>query len=289
MTSGTATEVARVATCTERGVRPSNQDALCAKVATTAWGEVSMAIVCDGVGGLSWGELASSSVVRLFSEWFERDLPDWLGGHVLGGGIGLLGLRGVWEHLLGRANVELLSYGARHGGALGTTFTGVVCLDGRYLVGHVGDCRAYLVGADATRRLTEDQTLAQREAALGRMDERQALRSPHRSVLLQAVGSQGTLRPVFHQGHYQPGDLFVLASDGAWHLQGDDGIDRCFRPRRQAGEEALVQACEGVIAADLAGGERDNLTVVCLGPEWPVASDDDAAEDTAALLGRDGA
>lgn len=278
--------MARMASCTDKGTRaPANQDALCTKAIATSLGEASMAVVCDGVGGLALGEVASAHVVRTFSEWFERDLPTWAEAHVKQDQVGLLGLRGVWGRLLARANGELIAYGRAHGGGLGTTFTGVICIGGRYLVGHVGDCRAYLVGAARTERLTQDQTLAAREVALGHMDEREALASRRRSVLLQAVGAQaaGTLRPTFRQGSYGAGDLFVLASDGAWHLQGDAGIDHIFRPLRQADEGELSRACEGLCAWDMAQGERDNLSVACLGPEAPELMEADL-ESTAALL-----
>lgn len=260
--------MARVAWYTDAGVRgPTNQDALCAKVAATAMGEASMAVVCDGVGGLDRGEVASASVARLFSDWFDEDLALWLAQHAVGDQVGLLGLRGVWTRLLRRANAALELCGRKAGGLMGTTVTGVFCLGGRYLLGHVGDCRAYLVGACGTRRLTQDQTLAEREVSLGRMGEEEVRRSPQRSVLLQAVGTQASLEPVFHQGRYRRGELLVLASDGAWQLQGDGGIDRALRPLLGAGEGELSRACEGICRSDMQRGERDNLTIVCLGPD----------------------
>lgn len=274
--------MARVASYTDKGRRPSNQDALCVRVASTTLGEVSMAVVCDGVGGLSGGEVASATVVGRFADWFDRDLPRWLEGHLGEDQMAILGLRGVWQRLLRLANAELVTYGREHGGTVGTTFTGVACLGGRYLVGHVGDCRAYLVGDEGTRRLTDDQTLAAHEVALGRMDEAEAERSPKRTVLLQSIGTQPTVEPSFRQGAYQAGDLFVIASDGAWHLQGDAGIDRCFRTVRQADESVLAQRCRDLCEVDLQHGEGDNLSVACLGPEL-AAADLDATQATEAL------
>lgn len=261
--------MARVASYSDKGTYATrNQDALCVKVASTELGEACMAVVCDGVGGLSLGEVASASVARLFGDWFERDLGSWLEGHrLVGGEMGLLGLKGVWGRLLRRANAELGTYGRAHGGALGTTFTGVFCLNGQYLVAHVGDCRAYLAGEESTTRLTRDQTAATREVVLGRMSEDEAARSRLRSVLLQSVGTQPSLSPAFRLGAYDEGDLFVLASDGAWRLQTDAGIDRRFRPLRSATERELAVQCESLCAYDTTHGERDNLTVVCLGPE----------------------
>ena len=59
--------------CTDIGVkRPTNQDSLCIKTAHTSKGNTSLIVVCDGMGGLQKGELASASVVKAFSAWFEN-------------------------------------------------------------------------------------------------------------------------------------------------------------------------------------------------------------------------
>lgn len=58
-----------------------NQDSVCVKTANTATGKAALVLVCDGMGGLSRGELASAEVVRSFAEWFDAELPfelpDW--------------------------------------------------------------------------------------------------------------------------------------------------------------------------------------------------------------------
>ena len=52
-----------------------NQDSFCLKCAKTPTSNIAMAIMCDGMGGLSKGEYASSFVVNAFSRWFEKELP----------------------------------------------------------------------------------------------------------------------------------------------------------------------------------------------------------------------
>ena len=68
--------MAYIAACTDKGAkRRTNQDACCVQVAETPFGELLMAIVCDGVGGLAAGELASSTVAYRFAQWFNEELP----------------------------------------------------------------------------------------------------------------------------------------------------------------------------------------------------------------------
>ena len=65
-----------VAAQTDAGTTKTvNQDSLTVKVANTIYGEVAFAVICDGMGGLQQGEVASSAVVRAYEQWFLRDLP----------------------------------------------------------------------------------------------------------------------------------------------------------------------------------------------------------------------
>ena len=68
-----------IAANSDIGIKKStNQDSLLIKVAQTNLGRVCLGLVCDGMGGLSNGELASATVVRAFESWFEYSLPEML-------------------------------------------------------------------------------------------------------------------------------------------------------------------------------------------------------------------
>lgn len=67
--------------------KDTNQDSILVKHGQYSGGEVLMAIVCDGMGGLSKGELASATVIRAFDKWFDEELPyelEELDLHVIG-------------------------------------------------------------------------------------------------------------------------------------------------------------------------------------------------------------
>ena len=55
--------------------RKVNQDALFASKMKTSAGNIAFAVMCDGMGGLSQGEIASASVVNAFKEWYHKSLP----------------------------------------------------------------------------------------------------------------------------------------------------------------------------------------------------------------------
>ena len=65
-----------IALHTDVGIRKeTNQDSMCVKQAETEKGQILLAIICDGMGGLEKGEVASATVINAFSAWFEEELP----------------------------------------------------------------------------------------------------------------------------------------------------------------------------------------------------------------------
>lgn len=285
--------MARVAAVTDQGRRRSNQDSHGSGVRSTALGEVSLGVVCDGVGGLAQGEVASSTVVRAVERWFNETLDGLLSAPAEGGGepVGAGGpvergekdagpagapegdgicsqrVMDSLDNLVASANASILRYAAAHGGKMGTTLSALLCARGRFLAVQVGDSRVYHVTPTSARLVTEDQTLAARDVLQGRMTRDEARASDRRSVLLQAIGSQESILPIFYEGSYEPGDLFVLMSDGAWHQQEAAGVTQAFSPLTGAGVRDLELACHRVVKRDLGLGESDNLTVLVLGPE----------------------
>ena len=82
--------------------KSTNQDSVLIKHASTDIGEVLMAVVCDGMGGLAKGELASATVIREFAKWFEEELPfelENLNMQVIGG---------KWALMLKDLNLKIL-------------------------------------------------------------------------------------------------------------------------------------------------------------------------------------
>ena len=96
-----------------------------------------MAIVCDGMGGLSKGELASATVIKSFSAWFDNQLEIELENF----DIDIIGYK--WSLLLKYLNAKIKRFGIENNLSLGTTFTGILLFDDKYLIVHIGDSRAY--------------------------------------------------------------------------------------------------------------------------------------------------
>ncbi len=112
--------------------KSTNQDSALVKHASTDIGEVLMAIICDGMGGLSKGELASATVIRAFERWFYEELPFELEN------VDLNVIGSKWVLKLKELNGKILEHSQHNDGAgMGTTFTGVLFIDKQYVVVHV--------------------------------------------------------------------------------------------------------------------------------------------------------
>ncbi len=239
--------------------KPINEDSLCIQVAETAIGEVVFAIVCDGMGGLQKGELASSNVTRAFKEWFEADFP---------GLIDEPGMREMifeqWASIIKTQNEVITKYGALNRIILGTTAT-VFLLIGtdQFLIVHVGDSRVYCIN-DSIYRLTEDQTVVNEEIKKGNLTPEEAERDSRRNVLLQCVGATPDVAPAFLSGKVNPGDLYLLCTDGFRHEISADEIACELNPREIPDESALKRVLEKLVRLNMERGERDNITALAI-------------------------
>lgn len=263
-----------IAWATDKGTqRKTNQDACCIEVANSQFGEVAMAVMCDGVGGLSLGELASSSVVRRFASWFHEELPGLI--PTMTEGFDLYAVRDSWQLLIARVNDDLRAEAKSRDTLLGTTLTSLIACDGMFLVAHVGDCRAYRVEENRCVRLTRDQTLLTKLLAEGRVDHAEACTHPARHVILQAVGVTEQLEPAYTRGSYSDDDLFVLASDGAYGDMDNDDLRKAFASVDRTDETGLRTACKVLIARRMRDGATDNLSVACMCPRVRTSEEHD--------------
>lgn len=198
-------------------VKCVNQDSLTVKVANTPYGEAAAAVLCDGMGGLEQGEIASAVVVRAYEQWFLKTFP--LALNEGGGRIDTRWLEKSWEHIANDCNARILDYSRERRTTMGTTLTILLLFGGNFYVSHVGDCRVYHMKDSGIEMelVTTDQTYVEREVALGHMTPEQAKNDSRRNVLLQCIGTVSCVEPDFISGTCQAGNSFLLCSDGFRH------------------------------------------------------------------------
>lgn len=246
-----------VSATTDIGIsKKTNQDSCNVRVLNTAAGRMVFAILCDGMGGLAKGEVASSSLVTAFARWTEERLPV-----LCANGITDAAIRDEWVALAQTYADKIRDYGKRSGIALGTTLTAILLTDSRYYIINVGDTRCYEI-TDRVAVLTKDQTVIAREVELGRLTEEQAKVDPRRSVLLQCIGASDYVYPDMFFGTTKKDAVYMLCSDGFRHEITEEEIYAYLNPNVMLEAQGMKQNMDALIEINKQRQERDNITVV---------------------------
>jgi len=245
---------------TDKGIKkPSNQDSLCLKIADTSVGKVVLAVLCDGMGGLSKGEVASASVVNAFSAWFEEELPIQLASK------DYEDIQYRWNRIVKEQNQRIAEYGRKENIQLGTTWTALLLIGSEFLlIGHVGDSRVYRIHQEQLEVMTEDQTVVGREVKRGRMTWEQAKLDPRRNVLLQCIGASKVVEPQFLFSRPVPGEVFMLCTDGFRHLITEEEIKTAFSPSVLKDEGTMKQKAIELVELNKQRQETDNISVLLM-------------------------
>ncbi len=228
-------------------VRHNNEDAI---VADPARG---LAVLADGMGGYNAGEVASAMATSLLARQLGEHL-DALGPAPTPGDA-VQALRAAADH----ANRSIFQAARDHASyrGMGTTLVAAVFRAQCLVLGHIGDSRAYRWRRGALTRLTRDHSLLQEQLDAGLITPQQAAVSLHRNLVTRALGIEETVRFEVHEHVVEPGDCYLLCSDGLTDMVDDTRISAILaRPGRlQDKVHALVDAAN-------AQGGRDNIAVL---------------------------
>lgn len=228
------------------------------KVAQTNHGKICLGLVCDGMGGLSNGELASATVIRAFERWFEHDFPE-----ILKRGFSPDELKKHWYNIILEQNQILSTYAAHRGVRMGTTIVALLLIDNFYYIMNVGDSRVYLLN-DQMYQLTKDQSLVQCEVDAGRITPEEAERHPQRNVLLQCVGASDVVNPDFYEGLAAPNSVFILCSDGFRHIITSQEIYDHLNPSVLVNEQVMQKNAVWLTELNKQRREVDNISVAVI-------------------------
>jgi PPM family protein phosphatase len=230
---------AAAATSTGR-VRNSNEDAYGVRP------ERGIFVVCDGMGGAAGGEVASGMTVQAILERMTADSA--AGPETL-------------HEAIAEANRAVLERGEHDTGlyGMGTTLVALLLREGAgaAVIAHAGDSRCYLFRARRLSRCTHDHSLVDEQMRMGTMTREEAERSPFRSVITRAIGTQQTVTEDMQEVEIQSGDVFLLCTDGLTREVDEEEMERVLA----AGSDLDRIAHRLVDEANEAGG-RDNVTCV---------------------------
>lgn len=229
--------ILRTVAVSDRGkARENNEDAVHAGPHLVA--------VADGVGGGPSGEVASEIVIRTLAA-LDNPTAGTLPGEALRQAVDAAN-RGIREAI--EADPSLAG--------MGTTLTAMMAGgDGLDLV-HVGDSRAYAWRGGTLTQLTRDDTYVQGLVDKGVISRAEARAHPQRALVTQAVHGAG-INPSFQVLTPQPGDRYLLCSDGLSDYVDDDAIAQTLREQPE-----LVACAQQLVDLALAAGAPDNVSVI---------------------------
>jgi PPM family protein phosphatase len=141
---------------------------------------------------------------------------------------------------------------------MGTTITVALVEDGDVAFGHVGDSRAYLIRAGRMEQVTEDHSLVNELLKSGKLSPEEAQRHPQRSMITRALGTDPDVDVDTFTIPAEPGDVFLLCSDGLTDMVAEDAILELVERNRGDMDAAL----RSLVGAANRGGGEDNITVV---------------------------
>jgi PPM family protein phosphatase len=228
-------------------------------------GEGVLVGVADGMGGHNAGEVASQVAAETLSTYYQVKLPELSPEERLAETI-----KRANDRIIEMSNNSLDLQG------LGTTLTALLVKGREAYVGHVGDCRIYLWRKGQLMQITQDHSLVQEAVREGILTPEQARVHPQRNIITRALGTQDTMDVDTLRMDVQPGDIFLLSSDGLHGLLEDNEIEEIIR----MGNGGLEQITEELITTALEEGGTDNVTVVLL--KVPDESDGQPAAETKA-------
>ncbi|HRR76036.1 MAG TPA: protein phosphatase 2C domain-containing protein [Ruminococcus sp.] len=242
---------------TDVGIKKkTNQDSALIMEAETEIGNVLMAVICDGMGGLAKGEVASAALIKAFSDWFRSDLPG-----IVYNGVDHQAVFNSFGNIAFDMNSKIAGYGMRCGVSLGTTVVAMLFAAGRYYIMNIGDSRAYKM-SDTIYQLTKDQSFVQREIDMGRMTPEEAAVSDQRNVLLQCVGASEIISPDFYSEELVSGDCFMLCSDGFRHVVTPQELFERMNSQMLTDEKSMKDTLIYFTELNKNRRETDNITAL---------------------------
>ena len=219
-------------------VRKQNEDA--------AWFDESRGIyvVADGMGGHLAGEVASAMAIDAIRRMAQENE---------------IASINVLREAVCSAHEAIVSHAAENKkcSGMGTTLS-AMWRGGHYMyVAHVGDSRIYRLRGGKLERITQDHSLVEELVRARIITREEARNHPRRNIITRALGTPGENAPDLLAADIEPGDLWLLCSDGLSGMVSDEEIERVLRSG-----ESLDRMADCLMNMALEAGGRDNVTLI---------------------------
>jgi protein phosphatase len=235
-------------------VRAHNEDAVFVD------GEAGLAVLADGMGGYSAGEVASGIAVNVVSTGL---MPELRSGRELSKvdiQSGLTHAALLLSQQIASANKGIYEAAQARPecAGMGTTIVAAVFFANRVSIGHIGDSRCYRLRGERFEQLTHDHSLLQEQIDSGQLTVEQARYSLNKNLVTRALGIEAIVPADIAEYRIEANDIYLLCSDGLTDMVEPDVVHSIVDAKR----DELAQAAAELVDLANTNGGRDNISVI---------------------------
>ena len=218
-----------------------------------------LVVLADGMGGYSAGEVASGMATTVITTELKQVLEAHPPYELDGPGGQPIAQKLIREQIA-KANTSIFqaSQSQPQYAGMGTTLVVGLFYDNKVTVAHIGDSRLYRLRGSEFSQITRDHSLLQEQIDAGMLTREQAKTSTNKNLVTRALGIDPTVEPELHDYETQPGDIYLLCSDGLCDMVSDEDIAMALET---IGGNLNLCAQQLVQMANDNGG-RDNVSVI---------------------------
>lgn len=229
--------------------RTSNQD--CFDYFNTSENLI-WAVVCDGMGGVNGGDVASNLAVKSVRETLVQNYTEDLSQD---------DIENLLKKAIQKANFDIFTMAQNDNNlsGMGTTIVLVAVFYDKIHVAHVGDSRAYLISQNNIKQLTTDHSVVQEMINEGEITHEEAKCHPNKNIITRALGISKNVDIDYSAETKKSGDSIIICSDGLTNYFDQNEILQFVKNKKS--NQKLVE--EFISKANERGG-NDNITVVIL-------------------------
>jgi protein phosphatase len=212
------------------------------------------AVIADGMGGHAAGEVASALARTQFLDRVEslfkrtQQIPDAITMKQALGDYVLCVDRAIKQHAIEHPEDQ----------GLGTTLVAAILFANQCWIVNIGDSRCYRLRNNEFKQLTRDDTLVQSWLDKGQISYDKAEQSPYKNVLTQALGAKESLEPQILSVDVQPGDKFLLCSDGLSNCMTDAFMGETLA------QYSIKESTQQLLDEALTTGAPDNVSLIVI-------------------------
>lgn len=226
-------------------VRETNEDFIahqCPEEPAVRLSKGHLFAIADGVGGTQAGEVASREATQQLISSYYGSPKRW--GRAM-------------EEAFQRANLHVYDLGLSNPEyrKMQTTLSAIVLVEDRAMIGHVGDTRIYLVRGGTIQQLTRDHSEVNELVRMQIITPEMARHHPRRNIITRAIGTTPFLQPEFRKIEIEPGDIFVMCTDGVWEFVEEQEILTTLT------EFTPAESCRRLLDGAIKRGTNDNISI----------------------------